>query len=353
MNTKNIKKSSFFKRHLKLLLALISIIVVVGSLLVYKFLVLKYSIDYLEDNFGFKSKGYNYKFIPSPAIEIKNVSLESKEEKYKIHLDHIKINSSLFSNEFQIFVYGDVKILIQDQESIVKLDPETIILAKFSDKNVSNLVVKSLNVEIFDSLGPISEIKDVNLMYNVSNIDDQIISDIKFSSNNYSKFISSEVMESRIDVAYSHSYSNSDANFSAKLPDKIKIDKLELSTPKFSISTAGSYDAGNFDFNIVLLNKEFMLNLVIDSVKKNSADIFNDLNLVIPGQFSSEEDFVKYIEGYHLKIGVILNNLAKNNESTAMGKDVFHIKSDPGKIFIINNIALQDVLKILEDAFGQ
>ncbi|MFT4718198.1 MAG: hypothetical protein ACI9IL_000528 [Rickettsiales bacterium] len=352
MNIKNIKKSSFFKRNLKLLLAIISIIVVVGSLLVYKFLVLKYSIEYFEDNFGFKAKGYNYKFIPSPAIEIKNISLSGKE-KYKIHLDHVVISSSLFSDEFQISVDGDVKILNQDQEFIVKLDPKTLILAKFADKNVSNLVVKSPDMEIFDALSPVFEIRDIDLMYSINNIDNEIISDIKFSSNNYSKLTSSDVMESRIDLEYSHSYVNSDANFSAKLPDKIKIDKLELSTPKFSISTAGSYDAGIFDFNTVLLNKEFMLSFLIDSVKENSADIFNDLSLVMPGQFRSEEDFVKYMEDYNLKIEVLLNNLAKNNKSTAVGRDVFRIESDPGKIFIINNIAFQDVLKMFEGVFAQ
>lgn len=337
----------------KLLLFIILVISFLLLLISYKFFALKKVVNYVEDNLGFEMEEYKYKFILSPLIEIDNLFLENPKQKSKIYFDNISIDSSLFSNEYKISVNGNIKVNLQNQEVIIKPNTESIIIANISDNNNYSFNITSPNIEIFDVSGPVFSMKKVDFSYDTHEVEDDIIVNASLSSDNYSQLLSKESKEFEVNFKYRNFYKKTEYQKKSELPYRIDIDKIELVAPGFSILTNGQYEEKDYDFKIIILNKENILDSIIDSVESNSSDIFAESQIMLPAEFKSEEDFIKYINRYTTKINSFLNDIAKNNQSTSRGRDVFHIKSDIQGSFAINDIESYKVYKMFNDIFAQ
>ena len=347
----SIKKDNFFKKNLKLIIAISSIIVIFSSFWIYKISILKYSLNYLEENFGFEIENYNHKISINPTIEIEELFLKDVDSRYEFNISNITIETGLFSNKINVAIKDDIEFRSDNQYFTFKLDPKTKILLELSGEDFEKLSIKSPNIRIFNIEELISEMNDVNLSYHKEDVADNVIYHTDFSSNNLSKFISDKMIESKIIAKYHNSYKKSDDASQFSLSE-LHIDKFEVSNPEFSVAIDGKYNDGAFNFHVELFNKMFLFDSVAKSIEKEAGKIIAGGNSAIGNGFENEEDFMIYINQYKIKFVNILDKIAKNNQLTTSDKDVFDIVSHPTKIFQINAIDGNNVFKMFQESFA-
>ena len=331
----------------KITIFISSIIIVFLSLFIYKAVILKYSVKYLEEEIGLEIADYNYQIALNPTIKITQISLQDSTYNYNFTTQNLLIKSDLFSNKFNIIVNDNIKVELEGQGIFLNLDPKSIIEAKLSGENLESLKIESSNIKTIDANNNVaSEIRNLSYLYNVNNIDDKKIAEVNFTADNFSKFISDEMLESNINLSYQNIYNDIDEDDMI-----VEIKKLHIVNPKMSILLNGKYHLNDFIFDLEIENKEFLIDSMTNSFEKNINQLIDTDNEEFRSRFENKEELLKMVKSYKIKLVSFLDELSSKNELTTNNKDIFNIVSDPTHIVYINNIAGSEIFGMIQKYF--
>ena len=176
--------------------------------------------------------------------------------------------------------------------------------------------------------------------------------DVDASSNIFYEITQGNAVENNIILSYSNIYDNI-----KKEAEFIKLNELKVQNSNFSLFLNGEVKLEEFNFNLEINNKDFLINLIVKSLEDDFYKINNGNQAILNGKFKNKEEFVQTLKKYKYNINNVLNEISAKNNLTTKDKDIFKIVSDPIKIFYVNGLDYMEFFEIIQkhfaDEFGQ
>lgn len=354
LKSDSVEKKCIFKKNCKLVIAISVIFLIFSILFIYKSIQLKYLVKSLDDLEFVNIEDYNYQFTFNPSIKISNLKISNPSGKYNINFINIAVFSNLFSNEFNLKFEDDLKIINDGNITSSKLHPDSMASIKITSNKIDMIKLQSPNIQTADPDNNIlGEIKDLDFIYNSTIIDNQNKTDIAFSSSNIMTIFPSEVAKYNLNLKYNSIYEIYENGQEAEYPLSMTIEELKIYNDKAGLYANGKYESQDFNLDIELSNKEYILNSLSQLMIGNIDQIRNEeIGPNFDSLFQNKDDFVTQVEFYKKGIMDFLTDIAAKNSATSMNSDIFKIVSDKVQLLYVNDISGGEVFGMFPKYFA-